>query len=110
MGNTRKLNTNKKIAMQRIRRLFELSKDVLQEDEALAQRYVSLARKISMASRVRIPREYSRLICRGCKRFILPGVNCRVRIQQSREPHMVITCGYCNKHKRFPIKAGERKK
>lgn len=96
--------TNKKIALERIHRLFQLAKSMIREDEKSAQRYVGIARKISMASRVRIPREYRRQICRDCKKFILPGVNCRVRIQQHREPHVVITCGYCGKYMRFPIK------
>ncbi len=104
------MNTNKSIAMQRIRRLFKLAKNVIHEDEALAQRYVSLARKVSMVSRVRIPREYRRLVCKNCKRFILPGVNCRVRIQQHREPHVLVTCEHCSKHMRFPTKTGESKK
>jgi len=102
--------TNRKIALQRIHRLFRLAKNVIHEDERLAQRYIVIARKISMASRVRIPREYRRQICRGCKKFILPGVNCRVRIQQRREPHVVITCGYCGKYMRFPMKIGEKQK
>ena len=102
--------TNKKIARQRIHRLFQLAKDVIHEDEQLAQHYINVARRVSMASRVRIPREYRWQMCRGCKKFILPGVNCRVRIQQRREPHVVITCGYCGKHMRFPIKTGEKLK
>lgn len=96
--------TNKKIALERIHRLFQLAKDVISENEELAQRYVAIARRVSMASRVRIPREYRRQVCRGCKKFILPGVNCHVRIQQRREPHVVVTCGYCGEHMRFPIK------
>jgi len=102
--------TNKRIALQRIHRLFRLAKNVIHEDEKLAQRYISIARRVSMASRVRIPREYRWQICKGCKKFILPGVNCRVRIQQHREPHVVITCGYCGKHTRFPMKIGEKQK
>jgi len=96
--------TKKKIAVERIHRLFQLAKDVIHEDEKLAQHYIVIARRVSMASRVRIPRECRQQICRGCKKFILPGVNCRVRIQQSRESHVVVTCGYCGKHMRFPIK------
>jgi len=95
---------NKKIALQRIHKLFQLAKDTIHEDEKLAQHYISIARRVSMASRVQMPREYRLQICNGCKRFILPGVNCRVRIQQRREPHIVITCGYCDKHIRLPLK------
>jgi ribonuclease P protein subunit RPR2 len=104
--------SNKKTALQRIHRLFHLARNLIHENEELAQRCIAIARKISMASRTRIPKEYQRQICRGCKKFILPGVNCRVRIQQRREPHIVITCGYCGKNMRFSIKKeiGEKRK
>jgi ribonuclease P protein subunit RPR2 len=94
----------KKIALQRVHKLFQLAKDLLDEDEELSQRYIAIARRIAMAARVHLPQEYRYQICRGCKKFILPGVNCRVRLKQHREPHMVITCGYCGKHMRFPLR------
>jgi ribonuclease P protein subunit RPR2 len=45
------------------------------------------------------------MICRHCKSFIYPGVNSRVRVQQRREPHMVITCLVCGKITRIPLKS-----
>ena len=101
-------STNRRIALQRINRLFKLARGIIPEDEELAQRYVAIARKLSMASRTRIPLEYRRQICRGCKRFILPGVNCRVRVQQRREQHVVVTCGYCGELMRYPAKVGRK--
>jgi len=101
--------TVKQIAMQRIRTLFSLAKEVIHEDPKLAQRYVELARKIAMRTRLRLPKEYRRMVCRHCKSFILPGVNCRVRIQPKREPHIVITCLNCGKHTRIPLKNRRRK-
>jgi len=92
------------IALQRIRRLFNLAVENIHSDPDLAQRYVEIARKIAMRARVRMPREYRRLICRHCKRFILPGVNSRVRIQQRREPHVVVTCLLCGGRMRFPLR------
>ncbi|MGB9740157.1 MAG: ribonuclease P protein component 4 [Candidatus Bathyarchaeia archaeon] len=94
----------KRIAMQRINMLFRLARETYVEDSALAQRYVDIARKIAMAAKVRLPKEYRRQVCRHCKSFILPGVNCRVRIKQRREPHVVITCLKCGKHMRIPLK------
>ncbi len=106
-----KLNaTDKKIIINRVCRLFQRARDVIEEDEELAQHYVATARRMAMASRVRIPREHRRQVCRGCKKFILPGVNCSVRIQPRREPHVVITCGYCGEHMRFPIKIREKRR
>ncbi len=101
--------STKRIAMQRIQTLFRLAKETFNENPSLAQRYVDLARKIAMAAKVRLPREYKRQVCRHCKSFILPGVNCRVRVKQRREPHVVITCLNCGKQTRLPMKKKEEK-
>lgn len=104
-----KLNSaNRRVALQRVHRLFQLARVMIHEDEELAQRYVAIARRVAMASRVRIPREYGRHLCRGCKKLILPGVNCHVRVQPRRETHLVVTCGHCGAHLRIPLRAHER--
>jgi ribonuclease P protein subunit RPR2 len=94
----------KRIAIQRIRRLFRLAREIINEDPALAQRYVDMARKVAMTARVRLPKEYRNQVCRHCKSFILPGVNCRVRTKQRREPHLVITCLNCGEQMRMPLR------
>ncbi len=99
----------KRIALQRIRTLFRLAREIFHEDPALAQRYVDMARKIAMGANVRLPREYRRQVCRHCKSFILPGVNCRVRVKQRREPHVVITCLKCGKQMRIPLRKRKEK-
>ncbi|PIU58809.1 ribonuclease P [Candidatus Bathyarchaeota archaeon CG07_land_8_20_14_0_80_47_9] len=101
--------TTRRIAMQRIKTLFRLAKESFHEDPSLAQHYVDNARKIAMAAKVRLPKEYRHQVCRHCKSFIQPGVNCRVRIQQRREPHVVITCLNCGKQTRLPMKKKEGK-
>ncbi len=92
------------IALLRIEKLFNLAREVIHTDPTLAQRYVHIARKVAMAARVRLPQEYRQQVCRTCKSFILPGVNCRVRIRQKREPHIVITCLDCGEQMRIPLK------
>ncbi|MCS7124140.1 MAG: ribonuclease P [Candidatus Bathyarchaeota archaeon] len=101
----------KRIAKQRIQKLFRLAIKIHKENQQLAQRYVDIARRIAMAAKVRLPTEYRRLVCRHCKSFILPGVSCRVRIKQRREPHVVITCLKCGGYIRIPLrrKANEQK-
>lgn len=94
----------RRIATQRVQTLFKLANETIREDSALAQRYAGLARKIAMAAKLRLPKEYRRQICRHCKSFILPGVNCRMRIKQRREPHVVITCLVCSGQMRIPLK------
>jgi ribonuclease P protein subunit RPR2 len=98
----------KRIALQRIHTLFRLAEKTVHENPELAQRYVEIARKIAMRTKLRLPKEYRRLVCRHCKSFIFPGVNCRVRTQSRREPHIVVTCLSCGKHMRIPLK--ERRK
>ena len=97
-------SATKRIAIQRVRNLFRLAKEVFNKDPSLAQRYVDIARKVAMAARIPLPKEYRRMVCRHCKSFILPGANCRVRIKKKREPHVVITCLNCGKHMRIPLK------
>jgi len=98
------MNETKQIALERIHTLFQLARENIHENPALAQHYVNTARRISMTTKVRMPTECRRQICRHCKGFILPGVNCRVRLQRFREPHVVVTCLMCGKSARFPLK------
>jgi len=104
------MDETRQIALQRIHVLFRLAKEKIREEPELAQRYVQIARKIAMRTKLRLPTEYRRLVCRHCKRFIYPGVNSRVRIQQRREPHMVVTCLVCGKIMRIPLRSRSRKK
>jgi ribonuclease P protein subunit RPR2 len=98
------------IAGQRISTLFNLAKQTYHEDHALAQCYVDMARRIAMAAKLRLPTEYRRQVCRHCKTFILPGINCRVRTKQHREPHLVITCLNCGHHTRILLAEREEAK
>jgi len=104
------MNETRQIALQRIRTLFRLAKRKIREEPELAQRYVEIARKIAMRTKLRLPKEYRRMICRHCKSFIYPCVNCRVRVRQRREPHIVITCLICGKCTRIPLKGTNSKK
>jgi ribonuclease P protein subunit RPR2 len=101
----------RRIARERVQTLFSLANEAASEDPGLAQSYVDTARKIAMSAKIRFPRQYRRQVCKHCKSFILPGLNCRVRIKQLREPHIVITCLNCGKQTRIPLaKRRERSK
>jgi ribonuclease P protein subunit RPR2 len=93
----------RRIAKERIETLFKLAKATVHENPNLTTQYVKTARKIAMSARVRLPTEYRRQVCRHCKSFILPSIHCRVRLQQKREPHLVITCLKCGGKTRIPI-------
>jgi len=99
---------SRQIAFKRIRILFNLARREAYERPELADRYVNIARKIAMKVRVHLPKEFRLLVCRHCKRFILPGVSCRVRIQPRREPHITITCLHCGNHMRIPYKGRKK--
>jgi ribonuclease P protein subunit RPR2 len=95
------------LAEQRIRSLFELADEMYEEHPDRSQRYVDLARRIAMRTRTKLPPDLRRRVCEECKGFLKPGVNCRVRIRQRREPHIAITCFQCGHITRIPI--GRRK-
>jgi len=102
-------DATKRIAIRRIQSLFHMANEIFYEDPPLAQRYVDIARKIAMAAKVHLPIEYKRQVCKHCKSFILPGVNCRVRVKQRREPHVVITCLNCGRQMRIPLRGKKEK-
>lgn len=93
----------KKISRERIDYLMRLADGVFLQNPERAQRYADLSRRIGMRNRVRLPKVWRRRICRNCKAFLWPGVNCRVRLRTRRQPHIVITCLNCGHHMRYNI-------
>jgi len=93
-----------RIAIERIKTLFKRAEEAFPSDPNLAQRYVNLARKIAMRTRLSLPIEMRRRVCRYCITFLVPGANSRIRIKQRREPHVAITCLKCGETTRIPIR------
>jgi len=91
----------KEIAKERVRRLFELAATMFPKRKDLANRYVILARKISMKVRMRIPPEFKRRFCKHCYKYLQPGINARVR---TREGKVIISCLECKEFMRIPFK------
>ncbi len=102
----------KKIANSRIKYLFEQAKKVYNKDPDLANRYVELAQAYSRSANVKIPKELKRRICHSCKKFLVPGVNCRYRMQSrsGKGSHITLTCFNCNNKTRYYIKKENLKK
>ena len=94
----------KQIAQQRIKILFQQAKETFRENPQLSRRYIEIARRIAMATRMRLPTVYRRQICKSCHSLLVQGENCRVRIRQRREPHVVITCLSCGHKTRMPLR------
>lgn len=90
------------IARERIDRLEALAKEAAAagEDER-AREYVALARRIAERNRLRFPRSFERATCDRCDRYLRPGRNARVRLQDG---HVVVTCG-CGAHHRYPYRS-----
>jgi ribonuclease P protein subunit RPR2 len=89
----------RKIALERIEVLFKQASDMFREDSKLADRYVYLARKIAMKYKVKIRAELKRRFCKHCYAYLVPGANCRVRMQKGR---VVYYCMRCRRFMRFP--------
>ncbi|KYH25741.1 ribonuclease P protein component 4 [Halalkalicoccus paucihalophilus] len=89
------------IARERIDRLEALAKEAAtaNEDER-AREYVALARRIAERNRLRLPRSFERFTCDRCDRYLRPGRNARVRLQDG---HVVLTCE-CGAHHRYPYR------
>lgn len=93
-----------KIAMKRINILFTQAKRIVKEDKELANRYIELARKIAMKFNLKLPKELRKMVCRSCKRFLMPGITAKTRIKNRT---LYIYCYFCKHINRYPL---EKKK
>lgn len=92
----------KKIAKNRINKLFVMAEHcALSGKINLADRYVEIARKLSMKYLVRMPKQFKRRFCKHCCSYLLPDATCRVRIHHGK---LVIYCYKCKKYTRIPLK------
>lgn len=94
----KKAQDNKKIAKERIAILFSEAEKVFPSDKTLADRYVELARKISMKFNVRFTSEQKRRFCKHCYSYLVPSVNSRVRV---RDKMIVNYCLVCKRFNKF---------
>jgi len=95
----KKPRKEKKIAFERIKVLFEQAKLIFKKDKALANRYVKLARELSMKYKVKIPNNLKRQFCKHCHSYLMPSVNVRIR---TRNGKVVYYCMECKRYMRFP--------
>jgi len=100
--NIKNKKEQKKIASNRIKKLFTMAEQcALSNKLVLADRYVEIARKISMRYLVSIPKEYKRCFCKHCYCYLLPDVNSRIRVHRGK---LIIHCFNCKKYMRIPLK------
>ena len=91
----------KQIARERMEILFEEAKKAFRESPLLSNRYITLARKISMKLKVPIPKQYKKLFCKNCYKFLQPGKTLRARIKNKT---LIYNCSNCNFTKRYPLR------
>ena len=102
-GSLKPLNA-KQIAHQRIDILFKHAENIGKTNPTLATTYVQTAQKVAMSARFPLPPHYKRRICKHCATLLIVGFNSRVRLQQKREPHIVVTCLNCGYHLRILLR------
>ena len=90
-----------KIALERIKILFEQSRKNFSLDPKLSNRYVKLARKIAMRYKVNIESKYKRQYCKHCHTYFMPSKTCRVRTKNGK---LIYYCLNCKKFSRFMYK------
>lgn len=90
-----------KIAKERIKFLFQEAKRVFKQDNKLSDKYVKTARRIAMKYKIRLPSELKKRFCKHCYKYLVPSVNCRVRIHKHR---IIYYCLSCKHFMRHPVK------
>ena len=94
------------LVAQRIRILYSIALEAARKgDHTQASRVGSLIRLLSMRTRVRIPRNIKRGLCKNCNMPLIPGVTSRVRLRsQGKFSYKVQTCINCGWIHRYPYK------
>ncbi len=90
-----------KIAVARIKLLFNEAKNVFNKDCKLADKYVKLARCIAMKYKIRLSSQLKKSICKHCHKYLVPSNNCRVRIHKHK---LIYYCLNCKHYMRYLIK------
>jgi ribonuclease P protein subunit RPR2 len=72
------------------------------EGTEMAQRYVHVARKVTMRVRTPLDWQATRQVCKMCDSYMLAGTTARVRLQgKGKNAHVVVTCLHCGNEKRY---------
>ena len=97
------------VARERIEILIDEARKMVKDNEVLSRRYVDLAQRISERTKVRIPSELKRYLCKNCGIALVPGTNARIRLH-ARNSGIVLTCLSCGAVKRYPVTEKTRSK
>ncbi len=89
-----------KIAKARIDFLFGEAKEDFSKDSSTSDKYVGMARRIAMKHKIRLASSIKKRFCKNCYKYLVPGINCRVRIHKHR---LIYYCLGCRHHMRHPV-------
>lgn len=92
-------SAQRKIGLERIAKLLSAAEMEMSRRPERSLRYVHLARAIAMKCRLRMPRRWRRMICKGCDGLLIPGKTCQIRLRRSR---VNVTCTRCGRVHRYP--------
>ncbi len=85
----------RRIAQERMFVLLSLAEKRAKENtdlgRLLEKRYVELARKISRHYLIPFPKNLKKRVCKKCNNFLIPGINCKVRLSSS-ERFIIYKC------------------
>ena len=87
--------SRKRIALERMYILVNTAISNARSDPNLAEKQANLARRISTRYRISMPYELRINFCKKCKKFIVPGINSRIRIGRTSLKSIRITCNFC---------------
>ncbi len=96
MARTRKKRIIKRIALERIYRLFELAEHNFETKE-FSKRYIQLALRIAKRYNVRLPLELKLKFCKNCHSILKIGKNAKLRISKTMFKLTCLECGFTRK-------------
>ncbi|MCI4436417.1 MAG: ribonuclease P [Ignisphaera sp.] len=103
------------IAIERMELLFKLGIEAVKSgDYERARHYGELIKRISMRTRVKIPKDIKRWICKHCHVVMVPGFNARVRTRRDGKALRVVTkclsCGWIHRYEFVVRGSGKAKR
>jgi len=95
---------------QRIQILFKAAQESYRDHPERSNRYVKLARRLSMRYRTRLRPELKHRICKKCNSYLVYGSNARARLRRGWIAITCLQCGNVTRHPYTPRKEKESKK
>jgi RNase P subunit RPR2 len=90
----------KNIIYQRMDDLFKQANEMFSKNKKLANRYVKLARIISMRYKTAIKKENKHTFCKYCHSYLKIGENC---VKRTNKGKITYYCLECKRYNRYPF-------